>query len=173
MTQILRILMLCVGLGASGSVALRAADSSRPPRVAQPVAAREILPGPVLAQVLKVIDGDTLLVRARIWVGHDIEIKVRIAGIDAPEMRGRCPGEWAAARLARDYLRDKVGMRPVRLQLIQYGKYAGRVLAHVANDDGIDLGAALLDAGHARRYDGGARRGWCADAANPSTRKGL
>jgi endonuclease YncB( thermonuclease family) len=155
------LLGICLGAAAPGPV-------DAPPR---PPAGREMLPGPVAARVLKVIDGDTLLVRARIWVGQDIEIKVRIAGIDAPELRGRCPAERELARKARDFLRDRVAARPVRLQLIQHGKYAGRVLAHVASDDGIDLGGALLAAGHARRYDGGARRGWCDDAVTPGSRK--
>ncbi|MFM2129700.1 MAG: hypothetical protein RL477_1246 [Pseudomonadota bacterium] len=124
-------------------------------------AAREVLPGPVAAQVLKVLDGDTLMVRARIWVGQDIEIRVRIFGIDAPELRGRCEEEKLRARQARDFVRDAVASGRVRLHLIQYDKYAGRVLARVETESGRDLGAALLAAKLARAYDGGTRAGWC------------
>lgn len=122
---------------------------------------REVLPGPVVGRVLKVVDGDTLVVRARIWVGQDIEIKVRLNGIDAPELRGRCAAERALARRARDYLRGRIGTAPVRLHVIHYGKYAGRVLARVENGDGEDLARAMLAAGLARPYVGGPRKSWC------------
>jgi endonuclease YncB( thermonuclease family) len=35
------------------------------------------------------------------------------------------------------------------------------VLADVATPDGADVAAALVAGGHARAYDGGARRSWC------------
>ena len=42
------------------------------------------LEGPVPAFVERVVDGDTLVVRARIWLGQELRIMVRVAGIDAP-----------------------------------------------------------------------------------------
>ncbi|WP_173980368.1 thermonuclease family protein [Magnetospirillum sp. UT-4] len=55
----------------------------------------DILPGPIPATVQKVVDGDTVHVRARIRLGQDVETMVRLAGIDTPEIRGRggCPEE--------------------------------------------------------------------------------
>ncbi len=129
------------------------------------LAAGEVLPGPVMGQVLKVLDGDTMIVRARVWVGQDIEIKVRISGIDAPEMRGRCALERRRARAARDYLRARVKTGIVRLHLVQYGKYAGRVLARVETEDGVDIGAEMIRAGMARTYGGGKRNSWCTHPA--------
>lgn len=129
--------------------------------VARPAIAGEVLPGPVMGRVLKVLDGDTLIVRARVWVGQDIEIKVRISGIDAPEMRGRCADEREHARAARDYLRARVKSGVVRLHLVQYGKYAGRVLARVETEDGADIATEMIRAGMARAYGGGKRASWC------------
>ncbi len=129
--------------------------------LAPPALAGEVLPGPVTGRVLKVLDGDTLIVRARVWVGQDIEIKVRISGMDAPEMRGRCAGERKLARTARDYLRDRVSSGIVRLHLVQYGKYAGRVLARVETEDGADIATEMIRAGMARAYGGGKRASWC------------
>jgi len=37
-----------------------------------------------LGRVVDVIDGDTLLVCTRIWIGYEVETLVRIAGLDAP-----------------------------------------------------------------------------------------
>ena len=43
---------------------------------------------------------------------------------------------------------------------VKLGKYAGRALGHIAKGK-QDLGEALLETGHARKYDGGKRRPWC------------
>ncbi|TDI63600.1 MAG: hypothetical protein E2O90_11840, partial [Alphaproteobacteria bacterium] len=42
---------------------------------------RDVLAGPVEARVIRVRDGDTLVVAARIWVGQEIVIDARINGI--------------------------------------------------------------------------------------------
>lgn len=123
----------------------------------------ETLSGPVAAQVLGVIDGDTVVVRARVWLGQDIEVRVRLEGIDAPEIRGRCPRERALALRAQALVAAKLEGRTITLTDIQYGKYAGRVLARVATEDGEDLSRALLKAGLARPYRGGRRLSWCRD----------
>ncbi|MEE8563741.1 MAG: thermonuclease family protein [Alphaproteobacteria bacterium] len=144
----------CLALApASGARAADAADG-RPSQ-------RDVLEGPVKARVIRVRDGDTLVVRARIWVGQEIVIHARIAGIDAPELRARCPRERALAERARDLVTAMVGGRPVWLVEIRNGKYAGRVLAGIRTEDGSDLARALLDAGLARPYRGGRRQPWC------------
>ena len=66
--------------------------------------AAEVLSGPVPARLVRVVDGDTVVVRARIWLGQEVEIHVRLAGIDAPELRGKCARERALAVRARDFV---------------------------------------------------------------------
>ncbi len=122
--------------------------------------AREVLPGPIRAQVVSVYDGDTITVRARVWLGQDIEVSVRLDGIDTPELRGKCEDEKELARKAREFL-IKLAGDTVMLRDIHYGKYAGRVIARVLTEDGEDLVAALINAGHGRPYSGGKRQGWC------------
>ncbi|MEO5338879.1 MAG: nuclease, partial [Magnetospirillum sp. WYHS-4] len=65
-------------------------------------AVAETLPGPYAAEILRVIDGDTFEARIRLWLNQDLVQKVRLAGIDAPELTGPCPeaGRAARARLA-------------------------------------------------------------------------
>ncbi len=123
---------------------------------------RASVPGPVPATVLRVIDGDTLMVRARIWIGQEIEIKVRLSGVDAPELRGKCESERILARQARDLVAASIAGGEVSLHAVQYGKFAGRVLARVETSAGDDLGTALLDSGLGRPYRGKRRQGWCA-----------
>lgn len=149
MAHVLRVILLLAGLLAGGT---GRAD------------AREILPGPVPAVVVAVIDGDSLKVRARIWLGVETEIIARLEGIDAPELNGRCPAERDQARLARQRLADLAPVASaVTLREIQGDKYGNRVLARVRDSDGRDLAAALLAAGLARPYAGrGARPPWCA-----------
>jgi hypothetical protein len=57
--------------------------------------AEDVLNGPVNAELLRVIDGDTIEVRARIWLGLDLTTRVRLSGIDAPELDGAC---WRNAK---------------------------------------------------------------------------
>ena len=133
--------------------------------------ARDLLPGPIPAQVLRVIDGDTLEVRARIWLGQDVTTLLRLAGIDAPELRGACADESALAAEATSFVIQALGPgdSPPNVALFDVtdGKYAGRVVARVVVTGGRDLGAALIEARLARPYDGGARQPWCTEAADP------
>ncbi len=134
-----------------------------------PSRADAAIEGPVPATILRVIDGDTILVKARIWLGLEVTTLVRLDGVDTPELRGRCPAERALAERARAFVVAWVGPliagneRTLVLRAIRPDKYGERVLARVATQDGADLGAALVAAGLARDYSGAAREGWCFD----------
>ncbi len=119
------------------------------------------LPGPIPATLLDVVDGDTLRVRALIWIDLELETLVRLRGIDAPELRGKCEAEKLAARDSRAGLEVLAGAGPLALRQVEYEKYAGRVVADVSSAEGHDLAALMLSAGLARPYDGGKREGWC------------
>jgi micrococcal nuclease len=128
---------------------------------AGPALAGERLDGPVAAEVVRVIDGDSLEVRARLWLGLDLTVEVRIAGIDTPEVRGKCDSERTMAAEAKRRLALLVGAS-VRLANVTGDKYGGRVDADVSAADGADVGAAMVANGLARPYDGGRRGDWCA-----------
>ena len=129
---------------------------------------RDVVAGPVAARVLAVIDGDTIAVSARIWIGQDVVTRVRIVGVDTPELRGGCPRERALAVEARDFVLDAIDAGVVMLRDIRYDKYGGRVLARVENGNGQDLAALLVAAGLGRAYDGGARASWCEESSSGS-----
>ena len=124
-----------------------------------------MISGPVSAEVIRVIDGDTLALRAHIWLGQDITVNARIRGIDAPEMHGKCEREKHMAEAARLRLVAAAGNGKLRLTRIENDKYAGRVLADVITDAGTNLGAAMLESGLVRPYDGGGRDPWCGVAS--------
>ena len=148
--------------GFAGALLLLAAASDEaglgpaPPRLA-----REALDGPVSATVQRVLDGDTIEVRAAIWLGQTLVVRVRIDGVDAPELEARCAEERNRALAARDYLVRRLDGAPVKLTRVVYDKYGGRVRADVADAKG-DIGGALLAEGLARPYHGGRREPWCA-----------
>ncbi|MCG5241989.1 thermonuclease family protein [Azospirillum doebereinerae] len=125
------------------------------------------LPGPIPAEVVAVVDGDTLTVRAIIWLGQSVETNVRLDGVDAPEMRAHCPQEKALAESAREAVRGLVGAGLVHLLDVQPDKYGGRVRARIRVAGGGDLTEALLRTGLVRPYHGERRRSWC-EEADPS-----
>jgi endonuclease YncB( thermonuclease family) len=53
------------------------------------------------AQVLHVIDGDTFEARVHLWQGLDITTRIRLRGVDAPELKARCFEESQMAQAAR------------------------------------------------------------------------
>ena len=125
-----------------------------------PVNSAEVLSGPIKALVISVYDGDTFTVRVFAWPDLTIRVSVRVAGIDTPEIRGKCHEEKVKALAAKAYTMGAVGQY-VSLYDIRKGKYAGRVIARVETQDGHDLGALLIVEGLARFYKGGTRKGWC------------
>lgn len=122
-----------------------------------------VIPGPIPARVIRVIDGDTIIVKARIWLDQEVETRVRLDGVDAPELKGKCVEETRLAARARNFIAGLGGgpEAEVRLLNIDYGKFARRVVARVETLDGVDYSAALIERGLGRPYDGRRRRSWC------------
>jgi endonuclease YncB( thermonuclease family) len=115
--------------------------------------------------VIRTIDGDTFEARVHLAPGQDVMTRVRLRGIDAPELKAACPEELRLAEAATEALRDLLRQSEVAIYNIGPDKYQGRIVADVATGLTDNVGAALLAAGHARRYDGGHRNGWCANSA--------
>lgn len=111
--------------------------------------------GPVSAEVVRVIDGDTLLVLARPWPQQTIEVYVRLRGIDTPELKARCAEGRQAAEQARHLLEDMASSSPkVSLTKIAADKYFGRIVADVALADGRNPAQEMMMAGFAKTYSG-------------------
>ncbi len=114
---------------------------------------------PALAQprAAAALDGDTLRVAGQAGT-------VRLAGIDAPERRGRarCPAEArlaerSAARLTQ-LVAGGVSLHPAPRGRDRYG----RMLAEARDARGRDVGAILVAEGLAAPYAGrGPRPDWC------------
>ena len=119
--------------------------------------------GPYRAKVIKVKDGDTVLLDVAVWPGLTQQISLRLNGVNTPEKRGKgiTACEKAAAQTATEFTqRFLKDVEFVFVSGVKLGKYAGRVLGNISKGK-QDLGKALLEAGLARKYDGGKRGPWC------------
>ncbi|CDZ31031.1 thermonuclease family protein [Neorhizobium galegae] len=120
------------------------------------VEARDEISGPVAAEILRVIDGDTLLVEAQPWPQQKMEVYVRIRGIDAPELKSKCERLREAGLDARRALEALTAQsRKIQLTHISGDKYFGRIVADVVLSDGRNARDDLLLAGLVQSYDGG------------------
>ena len=115
--------------------------------------------------VVRTIDGDTFEARVHLPPDLDLTTRIRLRGIDAPELKASCPEELQKAEAASVALRGLLGEGEVAIFNIGPDKYAGRVVADVATKKTANVSSALLASGHVRSYNGGHRIGWCANAA--------
>jgi endonuclease YncB( thermonuclease family) len=134
------------------------ADAGAAPPVSErPLPVRQVHP----VQVVRIVDGDTFDARVNVWPGVEINTRVRLRGIDAPEVRARCQDEHGRAQAAHDALARILAEGSVGIFGVTLDKYGGRVLAEASTRRTPDVSAALLQAGLVRRYAGGRREHWC------------
>lgn len=116
------------------------------------------------AQVLKVSDGDTIVIAAPFLPAPlKPQLAVRIFGVDTPEKghRAQCPSEAQRAELASKYTKDLIAQGG-KIQVTLYGwdKFGGRVLGDIIVN-GQSVRAGLIANGLAREYYGEAKQSWC------------
>lgn len=112
-------------------------------------------------EVTSIYDADSFRVNIPSWpdiIGY--RVPVRVSGIDAPELKGKCKEEKTAARLAKKRTVNLLrSAKVIELRNIQRGKYF-RILADVYVD-GNSLAEDLISNGLAVSYSGGKRINWC------------
>lgn len=114
-----------------------------------------------IGKVLKVYDGDTITIAARVIIdGKEIprlfRFNVRLNGIDTPELRTKNEKEKTRAILARNDLANLILGNIVFLSNVSYDKY-GRILADVFTQNRVNVSEWMITKGHAVRYDGGTK----------------
>ncbi len=93
-------------------------------------------------RVIKVFDGDTVLLRY-----NNEKIKVRLIGIDAPEMEQRPWGEKAKRHLEK-ILRESKNNVKIEFDIQRYDRYE-RLLAYLWTPDGRLINEMILSDGYA------------------------
>lgn len=106
------------------------------------------------ATVAHVVDGDTIDVRIDLGFNVDTRERLRLLGIDAPEL------STPAGKMARDRLIEKLPEHTeVTVQTFKApGDKYGRWLANVVMQGGQSVSDWMLGAGLAKPYDGGAKK---------------
>ncbi len=101
------------------------------------------------AKIIAVYDGDTVTAQVDLGFLHFQIMKLRLFGIDTPELRGE---EREEGLVVRDIVREMVLDKEVEIHSYKdkQGKF-GRYLATIIID-GIDLNQWLVDNGHATVY---------------------
>jgi micrococcal nuclease len=110
------------------------------------------------ATLIKVVDGDT--VDLCVDLGFDIKfnMRVRLNGIDTPELNSPDPGQRILATLAKDHLANLLSKAVVltvnthKDKKEKYGRYLADIMA-----DGVDVVKDMLDTQHGVPYTGGKR----------------
>ena len=114
------------------------------------------------AEVLSVYDGDTVTLMIDQGMKHFARVKVRMIGIDTPEIRTKDLEEKKRGYEAKDYLKSRIEGKTIIVQTLKKGKF-GRWLGVMWDytEDADDLGESLNDEmirmGHAKAYNGGKR----------------
>lgn len=109
-----------------------------------------------VTSVKSVYDGDTF--RAYL-PNYSNDQRVRVRGVDTPEIKGKCSSEKSAAIKARDFVRQHLkSATTIVLSDVGRDRYQ-RVLASVSVD-GKDLAQTLINKNLGRKWRG-KRESWC------------
>lgn len=104
----------------------------------------------ILVTGLLAVDGDSVLFRGE---------RIRIMGVDSPEIHCQCESECRAAWAAKRFTQNTLDGGAVTIERQGLDKYR-RTLARVYVN-GQDLAAIIIAAGHGRPYHGEKRQSWC------------
>jgi endonuclease YncB( thermonuclease family) len=110
-----------------------------------------------------VIDGDTMEAKIELGENSYVKTKIRLLGIDAPEMAGECEKEIEGAKKAKEKLEEILKNDSfVYLKNIANDKY-GRVLANLflSENDKVSVSYMMLKSGLVVGYGGKKRQSWC------------
>jgi len=112
-------------------------------------------PRTLVATVERVADGDTLVALS----SNGTKLRIRLLGIDAPEVaRGTKPGQPFGEE-ARDYLEHLIGGKAVQVDAYGPDRYK-RILA-VIRDEQVNINLLMVAMGYAEVYRGAACQGYC------------
>jgi len=101
------------------------------------------------AKCVSVYDGDTVTLDISLGFGVTMREKIRLLGINTPEVRGK---EKLDGLISRDRLRELINGKVIIIATHKDkgGKY-GRLLATIYLD-GVDINQQLIDEGLAKPY---------------------
>lgn len=129
----------------------------------------------IYAEYVRNYDGDTVTVDLVDLRDIDLDgtfaplwdnIGIRVAGVDTPEIRGKCPAEKVLAKEAKYLVRDALKAAEfITIRNAKRGKYfriVGDIILEPGTERERNLKDLLLDADLAVPYNGGRKtKSWC------------
>ena len=129
----------------------------------------------IYAEYVRNYDGDTVTVDLIDLRDIDLDgtykplwdnIGIRVAGVDTPEMRGKCSAEKNLARVAKQFVKDAlIDAEFIAIRNAKRGKYfriVGDIIINPGTPEEVNLKDLLLDAELAVPYNGGRKtKSWC------------
>jgi len=104
------------------------------------------------AEVIKVLDGDTIDVKIWNWHKQSVDDRIRIYALDTPEKK------FPLGKIVKQYAIDTIAVgSKVKVTIVGVGKF-GRTLANVSVD-GEDWTQHLIEKDYGRPYFGGSKEG--------------
>lgn len=108
------------------------------------------------AEVIRIIDGDTIEVIIDLGFKVFWKTKIRLAGIDAPE------ANTVDGVIACDALRFMIASSKIKIvtqkdKQEKFGRYLATVYPFAGNGDGISVNELMIKGGYAKPYEGGKR----------------
>ena len=117
--------------------------------------------GPYNADIIRVIDGDTVDVNLYVYPGQINKTRLRLALIDTPELKSKQTCERELAKKAKEFTIKFLAEGKAKVTINGMGRY-GRPLANIYIN-GYNLSSRLLDENLARKYQPikKLRNKWC------------
>jgi endonuclease YncB( thermonuclease family) len=109
------------------------------------------------AKVVSVYDGDTITVVFK-FAGTYYKWNCRLNDIDTPEMKSKIAAEKQQAIKARDFLREQILGKIIKITCQDFDKY-GRLLV-LADYNNTNINELMIDVGFAKSYSGGTKEEW-------------
>lgn len=116
---------------------------------------KPFLPSFTSGKIVKVYDADTFWI-ATYCDGVPARFRLRLAGVDTPEIKSKDPQIKAKAIFARDQIRARILNRVVQVEILPEIEKFGRLLARVSDSTG-SINDWLISSGMAKPYFGGTK----------------
>lgn len=118
--------------------------------------------GPYKAAYVKNYDGDTMTMQVATWHNQVTLAKLRLYGVDTPEIKGGCAESKLLAKSAKKFTMEALKKaKTIKILVVAVDNF-GRYVSRVVIDDDKELSMMLLDAGLARPYKNLKKKpNWC------------
>jgi len=105
-------------------------------------------------EIVKIVDGDTVDLVLDLGFSTFVQQRLRLKGIDTPELSSTNESERIIANEAKGYVSVwLINQKKLTVKTFKDDKY-GRIIAEIYGDDSLCLNKILIDNGYAWEYDG-------------------